>query len=147
MSKRLLAFPVAIATLALAGLLARGASAADAAPASTARSVEIEVTEAAGTQPATTSRITLAILFDGSPSEIYTRIGDASYKIKARVDHTGGAVGNALHVSFHRSSPGAARLPDVDLNTTHMVETGRRTVIAKVDRAEGSRTEVAALVR
>ena len=148
MSKRLLVLPVAFSTLALAGLLARGAAAADAAPLAGARSVEIEVTEVASAQqPAMTSRFTLAVLFDGSLSEIDTRIGDARYQVRLRVDHTGAAPGNVLRVSLHRSNAGPTRVVDIDLSTVHVVETGRRTVIAKVDRAEGSRTEVAAVVR
>jgi hypothetical protein len=52
--------------------------------------------------------------------------------------------------SARRSHGGCARRSTPRIGDTSykvMVETGRRTIIAKGDRAEGSRTEVAAVVR
>jgi hypothetical protein len=108
-----------------------------AAPRAHAESVEIEVRDGTSKKTTKVERFTVP-LTDGEVSELESRVGDASYRIKLLQVHD-----RPLSFEIKRHSSDSA-VTEADVRTAVRLRRGQRAVIARIERADGRRTEVIA---
>lgn len=138
-----------VAVLALAGpscvaaqiKTAHAADAATQAPPAGNRNAVIEVIDSTQGKPTRTSRYSLAVVDERGWAELDARSGTESTHVKVRADRDRNyAV--VMAIELHRSDSASADV-GLSVNDSTTFFAGRRSVVSKVDRADGTSTEVA----
>ncbi len=110
-----------------------------AGPSPTTHAIEIEVTDTEKGHPPRVVRFTLSVE-GGEWSRVTTRADTETYKIGVRLEN------DRLRLDVNRSDS-ANQSPEVNASIVTNVALNKRTVVGRVQRQNGSATEIAVLVR
>ena len=119
-------------------LPARGA-----APAAS-RTVDVEVVEIARDKSSHTLRVAVSLVDNDGASEVSTQAGTFRYFLEARRDRRAGG-SPVLALELQRADTAASG--DMRLSAASFADLGQRVVIGRVERPDGTATEIAATLR
>lgn len=111
----------------------------------TSREISVEVVDVAPGRPRRVERFTIPVLERGS-SKVQSRVGNTEYEIGVRQE--GDEADAPLGFDVSRSERGPiATSSEAKVRASLRIKPGQRATIARISRADGSRTEVVATLK